>query len=259
MLGKVSGMLILQSKFFSIHVGLHRNHTHALQPAFDANRCVCLHPDIHWLLCMQVLVYGDCAVNVQPSAAELAQIAVTSADTAAAFGVSPRVALLSYSTLGSGSGPEVDRVRPGSALADWRDNSRHATHFILNWVTWQVKAPVLRASAQSSLAQQRSGRSQELQGLTCSVHVQRERVSAASSHRPPAPHRRWRRRCAWRARRGRTCRWRARSSTTRRWTPWSPSKRSRARVRWPGAPTCASSPTSTRATTRTRRAPAAER
>ena len=58
-----------------------------------------------------MLVYGDCAVNVHPSAQELAQIAATSADTAAAFGIAPRVALLSYSTLGSGSGPEVDRVR----------------------------------------------------------------------------------------------------------------------------------------------------
>lgn len=60
--------------------------------------------------CAQVLIYGDCAVNVHPSSNELAQIAVTSADTAAAFGVEPRVALLSYSTFGSGSGPEVDRV-----------------------------------------------------------------------------------------------------------------------------------------------------
>ncbi len=58
-----------------------------------------------------MLIYGDCAVNVHPSSNELAQIAVTSADTAAAFGVEPRVALLSYSTFGSGSGPEVDRVR----------------------------------------------------------------------------------------------------------------------------------------------------
>ena len=60
--------------------------------------------------CMQVLIYGDCAVNVQPTSEELAQIAVTSADTAAAFGVEPRVAVLSYSTFGSGSGPEVDKV-----------------------------------------------------------------------------------------------------------------------------------------------------
>ncbi len=59
---------------------------------------------------MQVLIYGDCAVNVLPNAEELAQIAATSADTAAAFGIEPRVAMLSYSTFGSGSGPEVDKV-----------------------------------------------------------------------------------------------------------------------------------------------------
>ena len=57
-----------------------------------------------------MLVYGDCAINVHPESSELAQIAVTSADTAAAFGVEPRVAMLSYSTLGSGTGPEVERV-----------------------------------------------------------------------------------------------------------------------------------------------------
>ena len=55
----------------------------------------------------QVLVYGDCAVNVEPSAEELALIAVTSAETAAAFGVTPRVAMLSYSTGVSGAGPQV--------------------------------------------------------------------------------------------------------------------------------------------------------
>ncbi len=55
----------------------------------------------------QVLVYGDCAVNPTPSADELAQIAMVSSDTAAAFGVPPRVAMLSYSTLGSGAGPDV--------------------------------------------------------------------------------------------------------------------------------------------------------
>jgi Phosphate acetyl/butaryl transferase len=59
----------------------------------------------------QVLVYGDCAVNVSPSAGDLANIAVASADTAAAFGVRPpRVALLSYSTGASGSGAEVEKV-----------------------------------------------------------------------------------------------------------------------------------------------------
>lgn len=52
-------------------------------------------------------MYGDCAVNVEPSAEELALIAVTSAETAAAFGVTPRVAMLSYSTGVSGAGPQV--------------------------------------------------------------------------------------------------------------------------------------------------------
>lgn len=56
---------------------------------------------------MQVLVYGDCAVNVDPTAYELAVIATTSADTAQAFGIEPRVAMLSYSTGVSGSGPQV--------------------------------------------------------------------------------------------------------------------------------------------------------
>ncbi|GBF96450.1 ferredoxin-dependent glutamate synthase [Raphidocelis subcapitata] len=58
----------------------------------------------------KVLVYGDCAVNVSPSSKDLAQIAATSADTAAAFGLTPRVAMLSYSTLGSGAGPDVQKV-----------------------------------------------------------------------------------------------------------------------------------------------------
>eukprot|EP00891_Asterochloris_glomerata_P000462 jgi/Astpho2/462/Aster-03507 len=59
----------------------------------------------------KVLVYGDCAVNVEPNSQDLATIAVTSAETAAAFGIEPRVALLSYSTGASGSGPQVDRVK----------------------------------------------------------------------------------------------------------------------------------------------------
>jgi phosphate acetyltransferase len=59
----------------------------------------------------RVLVYGDCAVNVEPDAEQLADIAISSAETAANFGVEPRIAMLSYSTGGSGSGADVDRVR----------------------------------------------------------------------------------------------------------------------------------------------------
>jgi len=65
----------------------------------------------------KVLVYGDCAVNMDPTAEELAQIAVSSADTAKAFGIEPKVALLSYSTGASGTGPEVEKVRKATVLA----------------------------------------------------------------------------------------------------------------------------------------------
>jgi phosphate acetyltransferase len=58
-----------------------------------------------------VLVYGDCAVNPKPDAAQLADIAISSAETAAAFGIEPRIAMLSYSTGESGRGEDVDLVR----------------------------------------------------------------------------------------------------------------------------------------------------
>lgn len=68
------------------------------------------------LLADKVLVYGDCAVNPDPNAEQLADIAVQSAATAARFGVDPRVAMLSYSTGTSGSGADVDKVREATAL-----------------------------------------------------------------------------------------------------------------------------------------------
>ncbi|MCB4207739.1 phosphate acetyltransferase [Arthrobacter sp. UM1] len=68
------------------------------------------------LLADRVLVYGDCAVNPNPDAAQLADIAAASAETAVQFGVDPKVAMLSYSTGGSGSGEDVDRVREATEL-----------------------------------------------------------------------------------------------------------------------------------------------
>jgi phosphate acetyltransferase len=64
----------------------------------------------------RVLVYGDCAIVPEPTSQQLADIAISSASTAAAFGVEPRVAMLSYSTGESGKGPDVDRVREGTRL-----------------------------------------------------------------------------------------------------------------------------------------------
>jgi phosphate acetyltransferase len=65
----------------------------------------------------QVLVFGDCAVNPNPTAEQLADIAVQSADSAKAFGIPARVAMLSYSTGASGTGEEVEKVKKATALA----------------------------------------------------------------------------------------------------------------------------------------------
>ncbi|MFD2675489.1 phosphate acetyltransferase [Gulosibacter bifidus] len=64
----------------------------------------------------RVLVYGDCAVNPDPTAEQLADIAISSAETAAMFGIEPRVAMLSYSTGDSGTGADVDKVREATRL-----------------------------------------------------------------------------------------------------------------------------------------------
>ncbi len=69
------------------------------------------------LLPDQVLVYGDCAINPDPSAEQLADIAIQSADSARAFGITPRVAMISYSTGSSGSGDDVEKVRKATQLA----------------------------------------------------------------------------------------------------------------------------------------------
>lgn len=65
----------------------------------------------------QVYVYGDCAINLDPMASELADIAIQSADTAIAFGIEPRVAMLSYSTGDSGQGVDVDKVKEATRIA----------------------------------------------------------------------------------------------------------------------------------------------
>lgn len=68
------------------------------------------------LLPDRVLVYGDCAIVPNPTAEQLAEIAITSADSAKAFGIEPKVALLSYSSGNSGSGADVDKVRSATAI-----------------------------------------------------------------------------------------------------------------------------------------------
>lgn len=73
------------------------------------------------LLPEQVLVYGDCAVNPDPNAEELAEIAIQSARSAEAFGIPARVAMISYSTMESGTGSDVEKVREATRIARERE------------------------------------------------------------------------------------------------------------------------------------------
>ena len=60
---------------------------------------------------------GDCAINIKPTAEELVEIAIESAECGRIFGIDPKVAFLSYSTMGSGKGEDVDKMRTAAAMA----------------------------------------------------------------------------------------------------------------------------------------------
>lgn len=93
---------------------------HTIRPAFEIIKTrpgVSVVSSVFLMaLADRVLVYGDCAVIPDPTAPQLADIAVSSAATAREFGIDPRVAMLSYSTGESGSGEDVDKVREATAL-----------------------------------------------------------------------------------------------------------------------------------------------
>ena len=93
---------------------------HTVRPAFEIIKT---QPGITtvssiFLMCLadRVLAYGDCAIVPDPTSEQLADIAISSARTAAQFGIDPRVAMLSYSTGTSGTGVEVDKVRAATEL-----------------------------------------------------------------------------------------------------------------------------------------------
>ncbi len=71
-----------------------------------------------FFMCLEdrVSVFGDCAINPNPTAEQLAEIAISSADSSAAFGIEPKVAMLSYSSGSSGQGAEVDKVRKATEI-----------------------------------------------------------------------------------------------------------------------------------------------
>ncbi|MBS1905178.1 MAG: phosphate acetyltransferase [Actinobacteria bacterium] len=93
---------------------------HTIRPAFEIIKTrpgVSVVSSVFLMaLADRVLVYGDCAVIPDPTSEQLADIAISSAETATAFGIDPRVAMLSYSTGDSGSGAEVEKVRAATEL-----------------------------------------------------------------------------------------------------------------------------------------------
>jgi phosphate acetyltransferase len=94
---------------------------HTIRPALQIIKTVpgCDLVSSVFFMCLpeQVLVFGDCAVNPNPTAEQLADIAIQSADSAKAFGIEPRVAMLSYSTGTSGAGEDVAKVKKATDLA----------------------------------------------------------------------------------------------------------------------------------------------
>ncbi len=93
---------------------------HTIRPAFEIIKTKqgCSIVSSVFLMCLadQVFVFGDCAVNPKPTAQQLADIAISSAETAKMFSIEPLIAMLSYSTGESGKGEEVERVREATAI-----------------------------------------------------------------------------------------------------------------------------------------------
>jgi len=97
---------------------------HTIRPAFEIIKTKpgCSIVSSVFLMCLsdRVLVFGDCAVNPDPNPEQLADIAISSSETARMFGIDPLIAMLSYSTGESGKGTEVDKVREATKIAKER-------------------------------------------------------------------------------------------------------------------------------------------
>jgi phosphate acetyltransferase len=120
----VGTMMMVQGEADGLVSGAVHTTAHTIRPALQLIKTVpgCELVSSVFFMCLpeQVLVFGDCAVVPNPTASQLADIAIQSADTAAAFGIQPRVAMLSYSTGVSGGGEDVERVQQATELAKGR-------------------------------------------------------------------------------------------------------------------------------------------
>ncbi|MBW2214703.1 MAG: phosphate acetyltransferase [Deltaproteobacteria bacterium] len=113
-------MMVYQGKADGMVSGAAHTTAHTIRPALEFIRTregVSVVSSV-FLMCLRdrVLVYGDCAVNPNPNSEQLADIAISSAETAVIFGIDPRIAMLSYSTGASGSGEDVARVREATEI-----------------------------------------------------------------------------------------------------------------------------------------------
>jgi len=118
-------MLVYNGMVDGMVSGAAHTTAHTVRPAFEI---IGTAPDVStvssiFLMCLpdRVLAYGDCAIVPNPTSEQLADIAISSARTAAQFGIEPRVAMLSYSTGESGPGADVDKVRAATGLVRARD------------------------------------------------------------------------------------------------------------------------------------------
>ncbi|WP_343601199.1 phosphate acetyltransferase [Mycobacterium sp.] len=117
-------MMVYNSDVDGMVSGAVHTTAHTVRPAFEIIRTA---PEVStvssiFLMCLpdRVLAYGDCAIVPDPTVEQLADIAISSARTAAQFGIEPRVALLSYSTGESGVGADVDKVRAATEVVSRR-------------------------------------------------------------------------------------------------------------------------------------------
>lgn len=114
-------MLVQEGLAHAMVSGANTTTAHTIRPALQIIKTRPDSPLVSssFIMCFdeEILIYADCAINPNPDAQQLAQIALASADTARAFGLEPRVVMLSYSSGDSGSGADIDLVRSAGEIA----------------------------------------------------------------------------------------------------------------------------------------------
>ena len=120
-------MMVQEGLAHAMVSGANTTTAHTIRPALQIIKTRPDSPLVSssFIMCFaeEILIYADCAINPNPDARQLAQIAIASADTARAFGLEPRAAMLSYSSGDSGSGEDIDLVRSAGEIARKLDSA----------------------------------------------------------------------------------------------------------------------------------------